>query len=472
MKKGLRYIAIGLSLSFIFLSFGLVYWQVVRSDALLENPANRRLLLMEQRVVRGGIFDRNGEILAQTKTANNQKQRVYPKGEALEPLMGYATLQHGSAGMEAAFGDWLLGIKNATPTQEVEQLFQLPRQGNDVVLTLDYQLQKVAYEGLKDQMGSVVALDPRTGEILALVSRPGFDPNSLDQNWAELSKKPGSPFVNHAFALYPPGSTMKVITSAAIFRSGVNTGDLYNCTGSTVINGQVIPEQNDKAHGWVNYDTALADSCNTYFATFGVRSGDQQFLNAVKGFGFGQKIPFELSIASSQITNQSPVPKQLNTNLLAASSFGQGEVLVSPFHMALVAAGIANHGVIMVPHIVGQVMDDKQNVLYKTSPKSWLTALSAEEADKIKSAMIAAVNEGTAAPGGISGIQVAAKTGSAEPGGNAKTHAWYIAFAPAEAPRIAVAVMVEHGGTGGGAAAPIAREIIQTALSEKVGESK
>jgi peptidoglycan glycosyltransferase len=265
---------------------------------------------------------------------------------------------------------------------------------------------------------------------------------------------------------------MKVITSAAILRSGVNTGDLYNCTGSTIINGQVIPEQNDKAHGWVNYDTALADSCNTYFATFGVQSGDQQFLSAVKSFGFGQTIPFELSVSSSQITNESLVPKQLNTNLLAASTFGQGEVLVSPLHMALVAAGIANNGVIMAPHIVDRVLDDKQNVLYKTSPQSWLTALSSEEAAKIKSAMIAAVNDGTAAPGGIRGIQVAAKTGSAEPGGNEKTHAWYIAFAPADAPQIAVAVMVEHGGTGGGAAAPIARDIIETALSQKVGESR
>lgn len=472
MKKGLKYIALGFSISFIFLSFGLVYWQVVRSDALLQNPANRRLILMEERVVRGGIFDRNGEILAQTQITDDKKTRVYPKGEVLEPLLGYATLQHGSAGMEAAFGDWLLGIKDATAEQEIKKFFQLPRKGNDVVLTLDYRLQKVAYEGLKDKSGTAVALNPKTGEVLALVSQPGFDPNALDQNWGELSKKPGSPFLNRAFALYPPGSTMKVITSAAILRSGVNTGDLYNCTGSTVINGQVIPEQNDKAHGWVNYDTALADSCNTYFANFGVQSGDQQFLKAVKDFGFGQTIPFELSVSPSQITNQSPVPKQLNTNLLAASSFGQGEVLVSPFHMALVTAGIANHGVMMTPHIVGQVMDDQQNVLYKTNPQPWLTALSTEEADKIKSAMITAVNEGTASPGGIAGIQVAAKTGSAEPGGNNKTHGWYIAFAPADNPQIAVAVMVEYGGTGGGAAAPIARAMIETALSQKAGESK
>lgn len=472
MKKGLRNIALGFSLGIVFLSFGLIYWQVLRSDALQENPSNRRLILLEQRVVRGGIFDRNGEVLAQTKVTDEKKTRIYPKGEALEPLIGYATIQHGSSGMEAFLGDWLLGIKNATATQEIEQVFQLPRRGDDVVLTLDYRLQKVAYEGLKGKTGAAVAIDPRSGEVLALVSQPSFDASSLDKDWEEISKKSGSPFLNHAFALFPPGSTMKVITSAALLRAGVNTSDLYNCTGSTIINGQVIREQNDKAHGWVNFNMALADSCNTYFATFGVQSGDKQFLEAAKRFGFGKGIPLELPVKKSTLTNEAEIPNRLDENLLAASSFGQGEVLVTPFHMAMVASGIANQGVIMTPHLVDQVLDANQSVLYKKDPKPWLTALSKDEAEKIKSAMVTAVNDGTAAPGGIAGFQVAAKTGSAEPGGDVKTHAWYIAFAPADDPRIAVAVLVEHGGTGGGAAAPIAREIIQTALSQKAGDKK
>jgi penicillin-binding protein A len=472
MNKGLRNVALGFTVSIVLLSLGLVYWQVIQSDALQENPTNRRLILMEQRVLRGGIFDRNGEVLAQTKVVQDKKTRVYPKGEALEPLIGYATLQHGSAGMEAYLGDWLLGIKNASATQEIEQAFQLPRRGNDVVLTLDYRLQKAAYDGLKGKIGAAVALDPRNGEVLALVSQPGFDANFLDKDWDEISKKAGSPFLNHAFALYPPGSTMKVISSAALIRAGLNTSDLYNCTGTAVINGQVIKEQNDKAHGWVNYNMALADSCNTYFATFGVQSGDKQFLDAVKRFGFGKQIPFELPIPQSTLTNTAAIPSRLNSNLLAASTFGQGEVLVTPFHMALVASGIANQGVIMTPHIVDQVLDANQSVIYKKDPKPWLTALSKEEAEKIKSAMVTAVNDGTAAPGGIAGFQVAAKTGSAEPGGDVPTHAWYIAFAPAEAPKIAVAVLVEHGGTGGGAAAPIAREMIKTALTQKAGDIK
>ncbi|TGE32741.1 penicillin-binding transpeptidase domain-containing protein [Desulfosporosinus sp. Sb-LF] len=466
--RGVRRVALGMALSFFVLSLGLAYWQVVQADTLLENPSNRRLILMESRVTRGGIFDRNGEIIAQTQISKEKKVRVYPKGEMFEPALGYSTVKLGASGLEGTLADWLLGIKNATPTQSVQQLFALPRQGDDVVLTLDSRLQSIAYNALKGKMGAVVAIDPRTGEVLALVSQPSFDPTSLEQNWKDIvSRKQERPLENRAFSLFPPGSTMKVVTSASLFRSGINTTDLYESTGSAIINGQVIKEQNGKAFGWVNYNMALADSCNTYFATFGVQAGDKNFLSVVKGFGFGQKIPLELNVPTSSITNSAKIPATLNTNLLAASAFGQGEVLVTPFHMALITAGIANHGVIMTPHLVERVLDPSQTVIFEQKPQPWLTALTKEEADKITSAMVTAVTDGTAAPGALDDVQVAAKTGSAEPGGNVPTHGWYIAFAPADAPKIAIAVIVEHGGTGGGAAAPIARQIMQEALIRK-----
>ena len=469
--RGVRRIALGMAFSFFILSLGLVYWQVVQADTLLENNANRRLILMENRVTRGGIFDRNGEIIAQTQTSKGKKERVYPKGEMFEPLLGYATVKLGASGLEGSLADWLLGIKNATHTQAVQQLFALPRKGDDVVLTLDSRLQSIAYNALKGKMGAAVAIDPRTGEVLALVSQPSFDPTNLEQNWNDIiSRKQERPLENHALSLFPPGSVMKVVTSAALFRSGLNTTDLYDSTGSTVINGQVIKEQDDRAFGWINYNMALADSSNAYFATFGVQAGDKKFLSATKGFGFGQKIPFELDVPISSITKAADIPAKLTTNLLAASAFGQGEVLVTPFHMALITAGIANHGVIMTPHLVERVLDPTQTLIFEQKPQPWLTALSKEEADKITSAMVTAVTDGTASPGAIPNVQVAAKTGSAEPGGNVKTHGWYIAFAPAEAPRIAIAVIVENGGTGGGAAAPIARQIMQEALSQKVGD--
>ncbi|KJS48696.1 penicillin-binding protein 2 [Desulfosporosinus sp. BICA1-9] len=466
--RGIRQVALGIAFSFFVLSLGLVYWQVVKADTLLKHPANRRMILMENRVTRGGIFDRNGEVIAKTQLINGKKVRVYTKGEMYEPALGYSTVKLGASGLEGSLADWLLGLKRPTPTQSVQQLFALPREGDDVVLTLDSRLQSLAFNALKGKMGAVVAIDPRNGEVLALASQPSFEPNNLDQNWNEIrSREKDRPLEPRYSSLYPPGSTMKVVTSAALLRSGVNTTDLYECQGSTIINGQVIREQNDKAHGWVNYNMALAESCNTYFATFGVQAGNEKFLAAVKGFGFGQMVPFELNVPRSSITKAEKIPTTLNTNLLAASTFGQGEVLVTPFQMALITAGIANQGVIMTPHLVERVLDPSQNVIFKQKPQPWLTALSKAEADKITSAMVTAVTDGTAAPGALPNVQVAGKTGSAEPGGDVPTHAWYIAFAPAENPRIAIAVMVENGGTGGGAAAPIARQIIQEALTRK-----
>ncbi|KLU61029.1 penicillin-binding protein A [Peptococcaceae bacterium CEB3] len=466
MMHGLRRVALGLTFSFLILGLGLVYWQVVRAQVLLENPANRRFIVLEQRIERGGIFDRNGEILAQSVLKAGKKVRVYPKGAEFEPAVGYATLLHGSAGLEGALADWLLGMSNETLTQQVRRTFQLPRQGDDVVLTLDGKLQQIAYDGLQGKAGAAVAIDPRTGEVLALASQPSFDPNDLDRNWPAIVSESGSPLSNHAFSLFPPGSTFKVVTSLDLFRAGLNTSQLYDCTGQTIVDGQYIPEQNHEAHGWVNYNLALADSCNTYFATFANQAGPANFLAAAKAFGFGQQIPLELDVPMSRLTKQAALPAKLPESLLPSSAFGQGQVMVSPFQMALITACIADHGVMMKPHLVDRVLAPGGQVVYTVPTEPWLHVMSKEEADKITSAMITAVNEGTAAPGALPGVQVAAKTGSAEPGGNVPTHAWYIAFAPADKPTIAVAVLVQNGGTGGGAAAPIARRIIKAALSE------
>ncbi|HWQ89437.1 MAG TPA: penicillin-binding transpeptidase domain-containing protein [Desulfitobacteriaceae bacterium] len=470
MNRGLRQVALGFAACFFLLSLGLLYWQVIAAENLQKNPANQRLLRLEERVLRGGIFDRNGEVLARTITESGKKTRVYPMGEMLEPLLGYATLQHGSAGLEGSLADWLLGVRNPGPVQAVQQFLELPRQGDDVTLTIDAAIQQSAYEDLKGKTGAVVALNPKTGEVLAMVSQPSFDPAEITDNWNEVAGRPSSPLVNRALSLYPPGSVMKVVTSLALLRAGVDTEELYECTGSAVINGQTVVDNN--SHGLVNYKTALAQSCNTYFATYAVRAGDQSFLTAAKAFGFGEAIPLELPVLPSTIVNNEPDPRRLDANLLAASAFGQGQVLTSPLHMALITAAIANDGVIMAPHLVQRVRDSKENLLYQAQVKPWLTALSAQEAETITEAMVAAVTSGTAARGALPQVQVAAKTGSAEPGGKMMTHAWYIAFAPADDPQIAVAVIIENGGFGGEAAAPLARDLIDKALSRKVGNNK
>jgi len=470
MMGGIRKIALIIVFSFVFLSLGLVYWQVVNADTMLDHPANRRAIFLEKRIIRGGIYDRNGVVLAETKQTAGGRVRHYPQGDMFQPLLGYASVQYGSAGLEATQAETLLGMNDKSVVRKIQNVFELERPGNNLILTLDSRLQEVAYQALKGKNGAVVALDPRNGDVLALVSQPSFDANKINEDWEKIISQAGSPLLNHAFSQFPPGSIMKVVTSAALFRAGLDTTDLYNCEGSTVINGQTIPEQNDKAHGWVNYDLALAYSCNTYFAEHGIKAGVQSFLTAVSAFGFGQEIPFELHVPVSSITKEQAVPENLNLNLFAASTFGQGQVMISPFHVALITAGVANKGKIMVPHLIDRVLDSKQNIIYESKPEIWLTPLSEYEAEKVKGGMILAVNEGTASPGALPGVQIAAKTGSAEPGGNQKTHAWYIAFAPAEEPEIAVAVLVEHGGTGGGAAAPIAKAVIEEALNMKEGD--
>jgi peptidoglycan glycosyltransferase len=470
MNRGLRQVALGFAACFILLSLGLVYWQVIAAEALQKNPANQRLVRLEERVLRGGIFDRNGEVLAQTITESGKRIRVYPRGEMLEPLLGYATLQHGSAGLEGSLADWLLGLKNPTLGQAVARFLELSRRGDDVILTIDTAVQQAAYEALQGKTGAIVALDPKTGEVLAMVSQPSADPAEITGNWNEVAGRPGSPLVNRALSLYPPGSVMKVVTSLAVLQAGVSAEELYECKGSVIVNGQTVAD--NTVHGLVDYKTALAKSCNTYFAASAGRAGDQGFLAAAKAFGFGQTIPLELAVPTSTIINNEPDPKRLDPNLLAASAFGQGQVLTSPLHMALIAAAVANDGIIMVPHLVQRVRDSKENLLYQARVEPWLTALSAQEAETITEAMVTAVTSGTAVRGALPHVQVAAKTGSAEPGGDLLTHAWYIAFAPADDPQIAVAVIVENGGPGGEVAAPLARDLIDKALSRKVGNNK
>jgi peptidoglycan glycosyltransferase len=468
-----RQLAIILTLSFLFVSGGLVYWQVAMADDLLTYSSNVRMALYSEEIQRGGIFDRNGKVLAISNesisaTGTMKYERFYPYENMCEPWLGFVSTQYGSTGLESVREKTLLGLTGGSWLDMLKSEFSDQKKGYDVVLTLDANLQKVAAEALQGKAGSAVALDPRTGAVLALVSSPSFDPNSLEKNWNMVVAQENSPMMNHAFGRFPPGSVMKVISSVALFRAGIDTGELYHCSGSTVVNGQTISEQNMHAHGWVNYDLALAYSCNTYFAEKGLQAGQGALRETAEDFGFGERIPFDLPVDKSSLTESSS-GGAMNDNLVASSFFGQGEVMVSSFHMALAVAAVANKGKMMSPYLVERVLGPNQTPIVVSEPKVWRQPLSLAQADKIKGAMILAVKEGTAQGGRVPGVTVAAKTGSAEPGGAAESHAWYAAFAPAEDPRVVVVVLVENGGAGGQAAAPIAKKIIEEALTKKGG---
>ena len=434
------------------------YLQVVQGRVLAAHPYNRRLIAYEQEVLRGTITDRRGEVLARTEGPGN---RVYPQGYDAAPVVGYLSRRYGRTGCEAAMDYYLLGLNPELRLQNMLRRLkgEVPR-GNDVRLTLDAELQAHAMNLLRGRRGAAVVLDPRTGEVLAMASQPSFDPAAVDDRWPELSTDPAAPLVNRATdGAYPPGSLMKLITAAAALETGkLAQGEVFSCAGHIVVDGFDL--RDTAAHGRVDLVRALAVSCNTTFAELGLRVGPEDLFRAAQAFGFGRASGLELPERGASL----PAPEGMARPEVAATAIGQGRTLVSPLRMALVAAAFACDGVIMQPHLVVAVTDPEGRPVFTSVPRVWLTATTPQVAAAVRNGMVAAVRVGTARQAALPGVTVAGKTGSAQNPQGAP-HAWFVGFAPAEAPRVVVAVIVENGGAGGTVAAPLGRELLKQALA-------
>lgn len=497
MTKSIKRAVLGLTLCFIALSSGLVYWQVAESDQLLAKPGNMRAIYQEQKIWRGGIFDRNGEILAKSYTPAEaekilgrkvqptvqlpngeypQQIVLFPKGDLFTHVVGTYSFIYGKSGLEDSLNKLLLGLgPNESIQGLTQQLIDKPRRGNDVVLTLDSKIQAAAMTDFRGKSGAAVAIEPKTGRILAMVSSPTFDPNQLDQNYQQIENIGDQVFVNKSVGVtYTPGSVMKLVTSGALLRAGLDVNEVYQDKGHdrVVANGESRDVVNfaKEEHGSLDFFSALAVSSNTYFATRTAKIGASQFLDAARRFGFGQAIPLDelkstVNVIRTSTISRGGVPSSLNLGQLMDSAYGQAEVQVTPLHMALIGAAIANDGQMMSPGLVERVINPQQQTVYQFKPKVWLNPLLPEEARLIRQGMVEAVNDGTASGLAISGVTMAAKTGTAEQGDpNKPAHGWFVAFAPAENPIIAVAVVVENGKTGAASAGPIARDIILAPL--------
>ncbi|HZW84114.1 MAG TPA: penicillin-binding transpeptidase domain-containing protein [Candidatus Deferrimicrobium sp.] len=504
MSTSIKRAVLGLTLCFCILSFGLVYWQLINSEELLGKPGNLRAIYQEQKIWRGGIFDRNGEILAKSCTDAEAETllkkkvkpsvkppedgyppqiRVYPKGDLFTHIVGTYSFIYGKSGLEDSLNKTLLGLGPGESIQSLtQQVLDTPRKGNDVVLTLDTKIQTAGVNGLRNKFGAAVAIEPKTGKILAMVSAPTFNPNELDQKYKEIEAGGNQVFYDKAISTtYTPGSTMKLVTAGALLRAGLDINAVYQDSGkdrveakgeSREVVDQIYNARNE-GHGPVDFTRALALSCNTYFATRAAMVGDAAFLDATRRYGFGQPLPLgEVSGDNNPIKvskiNQNGIPSKLKLGELMDSAYGQGQVQVTPLHMAMITGAIANGGKMMRPGVVERVINPKQEVAYQYKPQEWLTPLSPQEAAEIKTGMVGATEYGTASELSINGVAWAAKTGSAELGGdNQVSDGWFVAFAPAEDPIIAVAVIVEHGKYGATSAGPIARDMILAALSER-----
>ncbi|MBA4180537.1 MAG: hypothetical protein C0506_08115 [Anaerolinea sp.] len=444
---------------FVFFAV-LAYWQVWRTD-LSDEANNPRVLASFQDPRRGRILDRDGNELAVSLPGG---ERRYTDASVAH-LVGYIDARYGSQGAELVFNSRLSGEAAASWGAAIDAEFlRAGRRGLDVRLTIDPAIQRAAASALGSRKGAVVALDPRNGEVLAMASVPTYDPGALSEDGEALLKDPDSPLVNRATqGLYPPGSTFKAVTATSLLENKVVAPDtMVTCKDQVVIDG--FPVQCDNVRqgpGTYPFKNAFTFSVNAIFAEQGVKLGWDRLLATATRFGFGSRLPFTLPTAATQV--HSPEAK-LTKTLLASTAFGQGEILATPLQMAAVASAIANGGVLASPHLGLSALDDNR-VVERLGPDAEARVMTAEVARTLRDFMVSVIDNGQAAGVAIQGVSVGGKTGTAEVSSGGASHAWFIAFAPAEDPVIAVAVVVEQGGRGGEVASPIAGQVIRAALA-------
>ncbi|MEG6586003.1 peptidoglycan D,D-transpeptidase FtsI family protein [Dendrosporobacter sp. 1207_IL3150] len=447
----------------IVLFLHISYIQVIESNFLISHPLNRRSVEYEKKNARGAVLDRNGEKLAYSeKDDSNGYRRVYPYGAIMAHLIGYNSIKLGKNGIESSYNGYLSGLSNPDRgLGPVSQLF-VNNQAYDVTLTIDASLQSAAYKALGNNRGAIVVIEPRSGAVLAMVSKPSFDPNNIEKNWDDISNSIVSPLLNRATnGLYPPGSIIKpMIAEAALAEKVVSLKETINCRGTLKIGPDyVLSENNNKAHGVVDLSKAIAVSCNVTFGSLALELGSSRIARTFDRYGFNKSNSREFNESASRL----PDFAKLGDGDLAQVGIGQGSLLVTPFRMAMLASTFANSGTTMKPHIISRIARTDGNVIQNHVPEEWLKPLDKKSSDIITDMLVDVVESGTGISAQIKNITVAGKTGTAE-NPHGASHAWFIGFAPADNPEVAIAVIVENGGSGGGVAAPIARQVLLQAL--------
>jgi peptidoglycan glycosyltransferase len=474
LGRRLTRVATTLSVLLAALVLNLTWIQVIDARALNNSPINTRNLAEQARSNRGSIVTRDGTVLAESvPTGRSTFRREYPQGSSAAHTVGYYSLRYGRSGIEAAANDALAGTRSFRSIADViDTAVGHPVEGNDVILTIDSRIQKAAEKSLAGKTGAAVAIDPRTGAILASVSNPDYPPTSVEENWDELSSAASAPLLDRTRqALYAPGSTFKVVTLAGAYSAGIATSQTtYPGPGTLQLGGAPVTNFEGGSYGSIDLNTATAKSVNTVFGQLAVDLGASQLVEQSRRFGFGDSLGYELPTKPSLM----PDPGEMTIWETAWAGVGQpvGEHESPPgpqasvMQMALVAAGIANDGVVMRPYVIDRVVDPtgEAGLTGTTRPRRLTTATDPTTANQVTEAMMGVVKVGSGTRAQIAGVDIAGKTGTAEVGQGRATNAWFIAFAPAENPTVVVAILIEGGGLGGRVAAPAARPILQAAL--------
>ena len=436
----------------------LVFVDGPRLDADARNPRHARTARD-----RGAIVARDGTPLAFTRDG----KRIYPFGAALAHAVGYASTRYGTFGLEDSFDRVLTAPpQTGNPIAQAVEIAtgtHRPRRGSNIITTLDVGVQRALVAGLAVYARAAgVVLDPRTGAVLALASAPSFDPNDLDAEFPGLLHDARSPLLDRVTSgLYPPGSTFKVVTAADAIDAGVVTPQtMFDDTGGFRIGDFTVHNDEEERTGKQSLVGAFALSSNVDFAHVALDLGVERWFSYAARWGLGDPLEFDLPAARDRL----PSPGTVSPSILAQLGFGQASLLVTPLRMALVAATIANAGVTPRPFLVRSIAQPDTTVA--TRPETLAEPVSAQTAAAVRDMMVAVVQRGTGTAAALAAVTVAGKTGTAtNPHG--RSHAWFVAFAPAQAPRVAVAVVIENVGYGGTYAAPVARRVLGAALADR-----
>ena len=474
--------------AFVVVLFGILvgftsYWAVFDAEALKEEEANKRPLLEQQQIRRGRILAADGTVIARSVPKGRGDSlrfvRRYPEGRLYGHPIGYSFVREGDSQFEQFHNDELIGSESEFGSI-LDQLTGREQEGNDVVTNLDMEAQRTAMGGLEATgFGAVVAIEPQTGRVEVLASNPSYDPNRVPFELEKLNQnETETPLVDRATqGRYPPGSTFKVVTAAAGLEGGTITPETtIDAPGTLEVEGQPLNNDFTEDFGPIALDTALTNSVNTWFAQLGQKVGQDQLFETMEKFGFGSipaiDLPSEELLPSGVESEGSLLGKNDPVDL-ARVAIGQERLLVTPLQMAEVAAAVANGGRLMKPQIWSRVVDPDGRVVERLDPSEYSQPISAETAAELTTAMEGVVSEGTGTNAAISGVAVAGKTGTAETpgntacgGGSEENQAWFMGFAPADDPQIAIAVSIECTlAFGNDVAAPIFADVAETILN-------
>jgi peptidoglycan glycosyltransferase len=484
LNRGIRRVGVAVTLLLLVLVAQLTYLQIVDASHLDNDPRNLRSTLRDINRARGEIRTADGEVLARSVPSTDgtdfKYQREYPLSGLTAQTVGYQSFVVGNTGVERSYNDELAGRK--LDLKSLGDVLSGKETTGNVVLAMRASVQRAAEAALGGQKGSVVVLDVATGGIVALYSNPTFDPQPLAGHdtkavadyFTLLSGNPDKPNLPRAYReIYPPGSTFKVVTSAVAFDTGTATPtDFYPARSELPLplTSNTLKNFGGGTCGGNTVFESFVQSCNVTFGAIGLQLGDK-FPPGMENFGVGSEAPpLDIYPGAVRSTDLEGVSFQDNAPLFAFAGIGQGTVATTPLAMAMVAAAVANGGVMLEPHAAAQILNEEGKVVQEIEPKQWKTSMTPATAQVLNQMMQAVVQRGTGTNAQIAGVAVAGKTGTAQ-NPQPNPHAWFIGFAPADQPRFAVAVIIENGGsfgqeaTGGVVAAPVGRQVLEASLA-------